>query len=81
MHAHNTELNKSNYENNYKQYEYWILSKHGGKQARFYTIIRLSLDDTGVSQQMAFISGPSLLPFPQHIFEIFQNLAVAEIKW
>ncbi len=77
MHAHNTELNKSNYENNYKQYEYWILSKHGGKQARFYTIIRLSLDDTGVSQQMAFISWQLLHPRYEYIFKMLQELADA----
>ncbi len=45
------------------------------------TIIRLSLDDSGVSQQMAFISGPSLHQFSDHIFELLQDLTVAEIKW
>ncbi len=30
---------------------------HVKKMAKLYTIISLSLDDTGVSQQMAFISG------------------------
>ncbi len=43
-------------------------------------IIRLSLDDTRVSQQMAFISGPSLHQLSENIFEILQNLAVAEIQ-
>ena len=43
--------------------------------------IRLSLDDTGVSQQIAFISGPSLHLLSKHIFEILQDLTVAEIKW
>ncbi len=44
-------------------------------------IICLSLDDTGVSQQTAFISGPSLHQLSEHIFEILQDLTVAEIKW
>ncbi len=44
-------------------------------------IIRLSLDDTAVSQQMAFISGPSLPQLSDHIFEILQDLVVAEIQW
>ncbi len=42
--------------------------------------IGLSLDDTGVSQQMAFISGQSLHPFSQHIFKMLQDLAAAEIQ-
>ncbi len=45
-----------------------------------YTIIRLSLDDTGVSQQMAFISGQTLHLFSSKYFDIafkiFQDLAV-----
>ena len=44
-------------------------------------IISLSLDDTGVSQQTAFISGPPLHQLSEHIFEILQDLTVAEIKW
>ncbi len=42
-------------------------------------IIRLSLDDTGVSQQMAFISGQSLYQDSEHIFEILQDLTVAVV--
>ena len=44
-------------------------------------IIRLYLDDTGISQQIPQISGASLHPFVRHIFEIPQDLSVAEIKW
>ncbi len=44
-------------------------------------IICLSLDGTGVSQQMAFISVQSLHQLSEHIFEMFQDLAVAEIHW
>ena len=45
--------------------------------------IRLYLDDTGILQQIPQISGPSLHPFVRHtcIFEILQDLSVAEIKW
>ena len=43
-------------------------------------IIRLSLDNTGVTKQMAFISG-SLPQLSDYIFEILQDLTVAEIKW
>ncbi len=46
-----------------------------------YPFVWLSLDDTGVSQQIAFISGPSLHLLSKHIFEILQDLTVAEIKW
>ncbi len=42
---------------------------------------RLFLNDTGVSQQIPHIPGPSLPMFHRHIFEIFQDLTVAEIKW
>ncbi len=44
-------------------------------------IIRLSLDDTGILQQMVFIPGQASHPFSHHIFEILQDLSVAEIKW
>ncbi len=44
-------------------------------------IICLYLDDSEVSQQIAFISGPSLPQRSDHIFEILQDLVVAEIKW
>ena len=44
-------------------------------------IIRLSLDYTGVSQQMAFISGQSLHQLSEHIFKMLQDLTVAEIQW
>ncbi len=44
------------------------------------TIIRLFLDDTGVSQQIPQIPGPSLHMFARHILEIFQDLTVAEIS-
>ncbi len=44
-------------------------------------IIRLSLEDTGVSQQKAFSSGQSLHRFSQHIFKMLQDLALAEIQW
>ena len=47
----------------------------------FTQLSSLSLDDTGVSQQMAFISGPSLNQLSQHIFEILQDLTVVEIQW
>ncbi len=46
-----------------------------------YTIIRLSLDDKGVSEQIAYISGQSLHQLSHHISKMFQDLAVAEIKW
>ena len=36
----------------------------------------MSLDDIGVSQQMAFISGHSLHQLSVHIFEIWQDLTV-----
>ncbi len=44
-------------------------------------IIRFSLDDTGVSQQMAFISGQSLHQLTEDIFEILQDSTDAEIQW
>ncbi len=50
------------------------------KDVWIYTIIRLSFNDPGVSQQMAFISGQSLHQLSQYIFETFQVLAVAKIK-
>ncbi len=34
-----------------------------------------------VSQQMAFISGQSLHQLSEHIFEILQDITVAEIQW
>ncbi len=43
-------------------------------------IIRLSLDNTGVSQQVTFISGPSLHQLSDDILESLQDLTVAEIK-
>ena len=61
--------------------EYCKQIKNGEYPGRVHTIIRLFLDDTGVSQQIPHIPGPSLHMFPRHIFEIFQDLTVAEIKW
>ncbi len=46
-----------------------------------YMIIRLSLDNIGVSQQKIFNSGQSLHQLSEHIFEILQDLTVAEIQW
>ena len=40
-------------------------------------IICLYLDDSEVSQQIAFISGPSLPQLSDHIFENLQDLVVA----
>ncbi len=51
------------------------------RRGRVHTIIRLFLDDTGVSQQNPHIPDPSLHMFPRHIFEIFQDFTVTEIKW
>ena len=58
-----------------------VYTKNGKIKVWVYTIIRLSLNDTGVSQQMAFISGPSLHQLSKDIFEILLDLTVAEIKW
>ncbi len=44
-------------------------------------IIHLSLDDTGVSQQMAFISWQLLHSCYEDIFKMLQKLADAEIQW
>ena len=44
------------------------------KISLIYMIIRLFLEDTGVSQQMAFISGQLLHQFSHHIFKILQDL-------
>ncbi len=54
---------------------------HAHYEVWLYSLIHLSLDDTGVSQQMAFISGPSLHQLSEHIFEILQDFTIAEIKW
>ncbi len=41
----------------------------------------MSLDDTGVSQQMAIIFGPSLHhQLSEHIFKILQDLTVAVVS-
>ncbi len=71
-HAHDTELNHTVNP---------CMYKNGEISIRLYTIIRLSLDDSGVLQQMIFISGSSLPQLSDHIFEIVQDLVVAEIKW
>ncbi len=54
---------------------------NGEYSGRVQTIIRLFLDDIRGSQQIPQISGPSLPMFARNIFEIFQDLTVAEIKW
>ena len=57
------------------------VQKNGEMKVLLYSIIRLALYDIGVSQQVAFISGPSLHQLSEHIFKILQALTVADIKW
>ena len=57
------------------------LTKNGEITMWLDTIIHLSLDDTGISQQMAFISWQLLHPRYEDIFKMLQKFADAEIQW
>ncbi len=57
------------------------VQNNGEIKVTLYSIICLALNDIGVSQHMAFNFEPSLYQLAKHIFEILQDLVVAEIKW
>ena len=61
-------------------YEYQKMAENK-QDLHDYPFVTLSLDNSGVSQQMAFISGQLLHPRYEDIFKMLQELADAEIQW